>query len=121
MLGLSLDGRLPVEGAPAAAPSKVLHSKTLARIERVFETALDGSDALEKDNYRPLVCALPTGGYGTLEFAMSAERIEALMTPAAWAVDRWLAARERTFPKIAEAQRLLASHPGVSVPPSALG
>lgn len=121
VLGLTLDGSLPVPGAPAPTPTRVLHSKTLDRIERVFETALDGSDALEKDNYRALVCALPTGGYGTLEFAMSAERIEALMACAGQAVDRWLAARERSFPKVAEAQRLLAVRPRVSVPPSAFG
>lgn len=106
VLGLTLDGSLPVQGTPGALTRNV-HSKTLDRIERIFETALGGSDALEKDNHRPLVCRLPTSGYGTLEFSMNPERISALMDTATRAVEQWLAGRGHDFPRVKEAQRLM--------------
>lgn len=111
VLGLALDASLPV-GAPAPrAPHFDVHFKTVARIERVFDTAVEGNDTTESDAYQQLVCDLPTGGYGTLEFDMSAPRIEALMDVAAGALDRWLSRRAGDAPSVHAARALLAASP----------
>ena len=100
VLALRLDGRHSPPGAPA--PSPTLRLRAVDRIERVFETALSGNDRTEEEAYASLLCALPTQGFGTLEFAMSVERAEVLMRGAVLKLDRWLSSRSDVPHTIAE-------------------
>ena len=104
VLALRLDGRHAPPGAPAPAPT--LRLRAVDRIERVFETALSGNDRTEEEAYASLLCALPTAGFGTLEFAMSVERAEVLMRGAVLKLDQWLSSRSDVPHTIAEVRAM---------------
>jgi predicted acylesterase/phospholipase RssA len=99
VLGLYLDANEPVPhappptGAPSDAALSHLHSKTLARLERIANSALSGSDNTEMSNYEAVVCRLPVGGYGVTEFNMSPARINALLDSGQRAMAEWLQRR----------------------------
>lgn len=112
ILGLGLDSSIPVDGTTAATPRIGLHSKVIDRVERVFDTAISGNDTTELDEYADVVCELPTGGYGTLEFDMSQARIERLMDCGAATVGRWLAQRDGLPHRIASVREMLAPASG---------
>lgn len=118
VLGLCLDAATPV--APGTKPEYAIHLKSVDRIERVFDTALEGNDTTEQEAYASLVCKLPTGGYGTLEFDMSQARIEALMNAGARAIDGWLARRGNVTASVHEARTRLGSFVHVAEPRAAV-
>ncbi|MFO0693937.1 MAG: patatin-like phospholipase family protein [Polyangiales bacterium] len=109
ILGLALDESLPVDPGKVRKAPKSLQEKTIGRIERVFDTATGGNDTTEQDVYQRLVCRLPTGGYGTLEFDMSVPQIERLMDAGAQAVDAWLATRHGVLHRVHEARALMST------------
>lgn len=111
VLGLALDSSIPVVAAPPKGPHFDVHFKTVERIERVFDTAVEGNDTTESDAYLQLICDLPTGGYGTLEFDMSIERIETLMDVAAKTMDGWIEQRAGDAPSVKLARAALAGAP----------
>jgi predicted acylesterase/phospholipase RssA len=86
VIGFLLDAQRSVPDAPptrgglaALAASKSVSNKTLARLERVLNTMMQGNDDAVLEAHRELVCHLPTRGYGVVEFDMSDERIDALV------------------------------------------
>jgi predicted acylesterase/phospholipase RssA len=99
VLGLYLDANEPVPHAPPStdAPTEAalsrLHSKSLARLERIANSALSGNDNTEMSNYEAVVCRLPVGGYGVTEFNMSPARIDALLDSGERAMADWLRSR----------------------------
>ncbi|MFN9810952.1 MAG: patatin-like phospholipase family protein [Deltaproteobacteria bacterium] len=105
VLALRLDGRHAPPGAPAPKATRP-HSRALDRIARVFETALSGNDRTEDEAYASLLCALPTQGFGTLEFEMSPEQVEVLMRGAVQKLNQWLTARGDVPHTIAQVRAL---------------
>jgi predicted acylesterase/phospholipase RssA len=89
VIGLLLDERMPVPGAEAAekADSEVpaflervdLLAEMMLRIQGMAETVLGAHDKSVIDEYQYMVCRLPAKGYGTLEFDLSAERMEPIL------------------------------------------
>lgn len=88
-LGLLIDEALPVPGAPEpAAPGggakdglldNVKRLKTVRRIQRLVDTMTDAHDKAAIVAFQEDVCRLPAKGYGTTEFDMSDERLQALI------------------------------------------
>lgn len=109
ILGLALDETLEVDPHKRRPAPTTLSQKTIGRIERVFDTATGGNDTTEQDVYQSLVCRLPTGGYGTLEFDMSVAEIERLMDSAAHAVDAWLETRHGVLHRVHEARARMSA------------
>ncbi len=81
-LGLMIDESLPVPNAPPVPNSSdnlLAHSKLVERVERLVDTMTEASNNAEVAAHENLVCHLPAQGYGTTEFDMSAERLQALV------------------------------------------
>lgn len=94
VLALVLDGSKPVPGADIVGGERGERAlPVFERIERVFETALEANDNAEEAAYEPVVCRLPTKGFGTLEFGMTDEQVVTLMRGGAAALDAWLRPR----------------------------
>lgn len=86
VLGMLIDENAPVPQpiAPAAAPLVQIDIKpgelqTVLRLERLVSTALGAHDKTVMDEYDQLIVRLPAGGYGTIEFDLSAVRLNALI------------------------------------------
>lgn len=82
VLGLLIDETLPVENAPANIENPSLDIKelrTVRRIGRLLNTALQANDKMVIDAFEQLVARLPAHGYGIIEFDMSDRRREALV------------------------------------------
>jgi hypothetical protein len=52
---------------------------TIWRIRGLADTMLSANDMFISEKYRRFVCRLPAKGYGTLEFDMPAERMQAIL------------------------------------------
>ncbi len=90
-LGLLIDEALPVPGAPEPpSPAGTEQSKgglldnakrlrTVQRIQRLVDTMTDAHDKAAIVAHQDDVCRLPAKGYGTTEFDMSDERLQALI------------------------------------------
>lgn len=102
VLGLLIDETLPVpEAPPPPAPARPQRSSPLSRIEvgelvvvqrlkGMADTLTSAHDKFVIEAYRHLVCRLPAATYGTLEFDMSDERVEALVAAGRTAVEAHL-------------------------------
>jgi len=99
VLGLVLDEKLEVPGAPPVPEKKeknklIAHSRILARIGKITDTIMGAHDAFVESAFKSRVCHLPVKGYGTTEFDMSNERIEALIHGGEEAMKAYLKTRK---------------------------
>ena len=87
VVGLFLNDAIPVEAAegtepPAAESDDLLHSSWSSVKERnqaLLTTLLKNHDHFIVRTHPDVVCHLPVGGFDTLEFDMSEERVEILL------------------------------------------
>jgi predicted acylesterase/phospholipase RssA len=90
-IGFLIDEKLPVPAAPLPPPkppskldetlSKVdlTQLQTVQRITRLVDTLTGASEIYVINSHRHCVCHLPSQGYGTTEFDMIEERLNALI------------------------------------------
>ena len=90
-LGFIIDEELPVPGSGDAAAEEgseeegggmlgnIKRLKTVHRITRLVDTMTDAHDKLAILAHENQVCRLPAKGYGTTEFEMSQQRLDALV------------------------------------------
>jgi NTE family protein len=90
-LGLLIDETLEVEGSgEAAAPEKTIDLKgaaladvkrlrTVQRIRKLVDTLTSAHDNVAIREHAKEICRMPAKGYGTTEFDMSNERLQALV------------------------------------------
>ena len=80
LIGCLVDESQPVrDGGKREAPPRQA-SKTLARILRLINTTMHAHDKFVLDYYASKVVRLPAQGYGTTEFWMSQQRLNALIS-----------------------------------------
>jgi NTE family protein len=89
VIGFLVDETLPVPGAgdQFAQPSAFqnvfdrldIFQDTIWRIRGLADTMLSANDMFISEKYRRFVCRLPAKGYGTLEFDMPSERMQAIL------------------------------------------
>jgi predicted acylesterase/phospholipase RssA len=85
VLGLLIDDTLPVPQQPAERGMlvnlnvKPQDLRTVQRITRLVDTAMNAHDKMVVDAFSHLVVRLPAQGYGVIEFDMSDERRAALV------------------------------------------
>lgn len=101
VIGLYIDANIPVPGADQFPPKEPPPDKRLQpgeqwqplvdRINRLFNTAIRSRDNLEIRLHPDNVCHLPAGGYDTMEFDMSEERMRLLVAAGRMAMDAFLA------------------------------
>jgi len=77
-LGLLLDENTPV---PGIGPSDTRRPRlrTADRVTRLIDTMMGSNDAEAIRDHPSAVCRIPVGGFGTTEFRMSKERMDALI------------------------------------------
>ena len=100
-LGLLIDetitvpGAVAVPGAPDAERPPLLldHSRTVQRIGRLVDTMMGAQDNDEIKIHEKEICRLPAKGYGTTEFDMTQERLDALVEAGRTAMQAHLATR----------------------------
>ena len=94
-LGLLLDEMLPVAGMPntARAPIHVPEFRLVDRVRNVIDTMMESSDESEIRKYESEVCHIPVKGFGTTEFDMPPERLNALVNSGRVALKAHLASR----------------------------
>lgn len=80
-LGLLIDESLAVEGAADTdkPPKLIGHLRTVQRVGRLVDTMTGAQDNSEIQRHEKDICRLPAKGYGTTEFDMAPERLEALI------------------------------------------
>lgn len=80
-LGLLIDESLPVPDQPESKSSKKLIDDlpTIGRVHKIAETMMKARDNSIIDKYKAEICRLPANGYGTLEFDIQGDRLEALI------------------------------------------
>jgi NTE family protein len=80
-LGLLIDENLPVAGAALTPkpPHKISDLRSIQRVGRLVDTMTGAQDNSEIKLHEQEVCRLPAMGYGTTEFGMSQERLDALI------------------------------------------
>lgn len=80
-LGLLIDEELPVKGSGDGHDgSGLLHQlRTVQRVARLVDTMRGARDNNEIRHHEKQICRLPAKGYGTTEFDMKDERLEALI------------------------------------------
>lgn len=98
ILGLSIDTRLEVPGAPpppdVAAQTvlgRLAHLKLIRRIANLSNTVLSGNDDTIRSLHETLVCSLPAQTYSAVEFSMSEARVAALLAAGSAAMQAYLA------------------------------
>jgi predicted acylesterase/phospholipase RssA len=89
VLGLLIDEALEVPGSDTSQPTElalgqfglndVKELEIVRRISNLVDTALSGHGKIVLDAYQEFVCRLPAKGYGTLEFEMTDQRMEAII------------------------------------------
>jgi NTE family protein len=91
-LGLLIDEKLPVEGAADTnkPPRLVGQLRTVQRVGRLVDTMTGAQDNSEIQRHEKDICRLPAKGYGTTEFDMAPERLEALINAGRNAMRRHL-------------------------------
>ena len=101
-LGLLIDETLEVEGADDTGDKKGAEGKgdglslddlargTVERIRRLVDTVTNTHDAPAIRAHADEICRLPAKGYGTTEFDMSEERLDALIQAGKKAMEKYL-------------------------------
>lgn len=90
VLGFLIDENLPVPGAgnpPGSKPDKphllpkldMKKIQTVKRISRLVDTMTNARDKQVITEYQDRVCRLPAQGYGTTEFDMTPQRMQAII------------------------------------------
>ena len=94
-LGLLIDERLSVAGAPAqdATPVPLTHLRSVQRVSRLIDTMMGAYDTEMIRRFDQEICRLPAKGYGTLEFGLSGQRLDLFLEAARGAMRRHLQAR----------------------------
>lgn len=103
-LGLLIDEKMTVEGAPeegkfpaneiqAKLTEDILRLKTVQRIRRLVDTLTNAHDRFTIERHGKEVCRLPANGYGTSEFDMSDNRLNAIISAGKKAMKEHLDAR----------------------------
>ena len=105
VIGLYIDANIPVPGADAYPPKSQPVDKRIQpgeqwqplvdRVGNLFNTTIRSRDNLEIRLHPRNVCHLPAGGYDTMEFDMSDERMRLLVAAGHRALVEHLASRER--------------------------
>ena len=94
-LGLLIDEKLVVEGAAdTPKPPKLIGQlRTVQRVGRLVDTMTGANDnsEIQKHDKAKHICRIPAKGYGTTEFDMPPERLEALINAGRNAMRRHLA------------------------------
>ena len=95
-LGLLIDENLPVPGAPnQAQPPKLTGDiRTIQRVSRLVDTMTKSQDNMMIQDREKEICRVPAKGYGTTEFDMQGQRLEALIEGGRRAMSAHLAARQ---------------------------
>lgn len=97
-LGLLIDEKIAVSNAGQTSPieisnqgaSRLANIKVLQRISNLVDTLTSASDKAEIKAHEKLICHLPAKGYGTTEFNMSKERMQALINSGRQAMKEYL-------------------------------
>jgi NTE family protein len=94
-LGLLIDETLPVTGAANTEKTPLLinHARTVQRLARLVDTMMGAKDNDEIRAHESEICRLPAKGYGTTEFDMPQERLDALVEAGRSAMRDHLAGR----------------------------
>jgi NTE family protein len=84
VLGFLIDERIEVPGAETALPApeqfSISQLKPVERVMKLINTMTQAHDKMVIDSYEKYVVHLPAKGYGTIEFGMSEERRDALVS-----------------------------------------
>jgi len=91
-LGMLIDEELAVAGVDGK-PARPNPLKTVRRIQRMVDTMTGARDNALIQEYSSDVCRLPAKGYGTTEFDMPKDKIDALVEAGRTAMRAHLAAR----------------------------
>jgi NTE family protein len=80
-MGLLIDETLHVEGAADTdkPPKLIGQLRTVQRVGRLVDTMTGAHDNSEIQRHEKDICRIPAKGYGTTEFDMAPERLEALI------------------------------------------
>jgi predicted acylesterase/phospholipase RssA len=85
-LGMLIDEKAPVPGVPAergearvGGPLDLKNMAVVKRVSNLLNTMTSAHDKVVIDAYKDGVCRLPAAGYGTTEFDMSDEKVEAII------------------------------------------
>src|SRR5215471_1618292 len=91
-LGLLIDETIPVPGAAdtAKTPLPITRLRTVQRLSRLVDTMMGAADGDGIRRFPSVICRLPAKGYGTLEFGMEGERLEAFINAARTAMEAHL-------------------------------
>lgn len=106
VIGLLLDDHLQVPGAEETQPKDSgapgflervdLLADMMLRINGMADTLLAARDKTIIDTYKHMVCRLPAKGYGVLEFDLTPERMQPILTAGRNAMTAHLAQRQAT-------------------------
>ena len=90
-LGLLIDETLPVPGVTASAkpPRFAAHLWTVQRATQLVDTMTGARDNEVIRQHQAEICRIPAKGYGTTEFDMTADRLEALIEGGRQAMARY--------------------------------
>jgi hypothetical protein len=126
VIGFLIDESLPVPGV-ASQPEQAstfqnvfdrldLIQETLWRIRGLADTMLSAHDKFITDKEQKYVCRLPAKDYGTLEFDMPSERMEAILRAGEAAMEAYFESMEssKVVPETLES----AMPPAMSLSPS---
>jgi predicted acylesterase/phospholipase RssA len=92
-LGLLIDETLPVAGFEGR-PVRTNPLKTIRRVQRLVDTMTGARDNASIVEFQDQVCRLPAKGYGTTEFDMPSEKLDALVEAGRAAMRQHLAGRK---------------------------
>jgi hypothetical protein len=73
-----------------------LLAEMMLRINGMADTLLAARDKTIIDTYKHMVCRLPAKGYGVLEFDLTSERMQPILTAGRNAMTAHLAQRQAT-------------------------
>lgn len=91
-LGLLIDETLAVPGVDprGSKPTPISSLRTVQRVTRLIDTMTDARDNDAIRQHTDEICRVPAKGYGTTEFDMSNERVEALINGGRQAMEAYL-------------------------------
>lgn len=93
-LGLMLDEKLAVPGTnPGRPPLPLEEMRVVQRLSRLMDTMMGAHDNEEIRQHAAEICRLPVKGYGTTEFNMPQEKLDALVEGGRQALDAHLQSR----------------------------
>lgn len=95
-LGFLIDENLTVPGAPnqPQPPKLTGEIRTIQRVSRLVDTMTKSQDNMMIQDREKEICRVPAKGYGTTEFDMQGQRLEALIEGGRRAMTAHLAARQ---------------------------